>query len=173
MLSGLVNKLVEYLRLLLFMAAVLIGVQAPGFIQQYENTLAAHLAEAKRSVTPFMQDANLHTNGDIHALIERYQQNQDAAVRDGGDNIEELLQRVEYLERMLEQLSTNALQRGYYALLQPDPELFSEVSAAYDYRVPLNATAIIWGLCCGIVLAGLFDLFIGLFLWMLPTRQKV
>lgn len=172
MLSALVNKLTEYLRLLAFMMAVLIGVQLPGFIQQYENTLAAHLAEAQRNLAPFLQDARLHTNGDIQALIQRYQQNPDIAVRDGGDNIEQLRQRVDYLASMAQQLQANPVLQGWYVLAQPDGELFAEVRAAYDYRVPLNGAAIIWGLCCGVILAAFFDLIIGLFRWILPVRRQ-
>ncbi|WP_343845457.1 DUF2937 family protein [Bowmanella denitrificans] len=171
-LVGLLKKCNEYLRLMLFMAALLAGVQLPGFVQQYEDAVLAHLAEARLALAPFERDARIHTQGDVTALIKRYQQNSDAAVRDGAASIQQLLQRVIYLEQVAEQLQANALVRGWYALLQPDSELFAEVQSYYDYRVPLNLTAIIWGLTCGILFAAVFDFVVALLVWMLPKRRS-
>ena len=166
MLSTLAGKCADYLRLLLFMAAVLVGIQLPGFIQQYENSLQAHLAEAKLSLQPFVRDAQIHTGGSLAALIERYQQNPDLAVRAGGGNIATLAQRVSYLENLLSELAGQPWQRAWYSLVSPDPALFAEVRQQYDYQVPLNLAAIGWGLVFGLLVMLLLDLLLGL-LWLI------
>lgn len=162
MLSSLAGKCADYLRLLLFMAAVLVGVQLPGFVQQYENALQAHLAEARLSLAPFVRDAQIHTGGSLQALIARYQQNADMAVRAGGSNIQALAERVSYLEQRLDKLSGNPLQRAWHSLIRPDKPLFNEVRRQYDYQVPLDLAAIGWGLVVGLIVMVLLDILLGL-----------
>lgn len=170
MILGLLRTCHGYLRLLIFMAALLAGLQLPAFIQHYENTLLAHLSEARQSLQPFLQDARVHTGGDLNQLIERYQQNDDTAIRDGGNSLQVLVKRHEYLQRLADRLSESQFQRIWYGLFETDPLLFSEARQRYDYQVTLNGQAIGWGLISGLLIMVLFDLFCGL--CTLPFRAR-
>lgn len=162
MIGSLLRTCHGYLRLLIFMAALLAGLQLPAFIQQYESTLLAHLSEARQSLQPFLLDARVHTEGDLNKLIERYQQNADIAIRDGGNSLQGLVKRHEYLHKLADRLSESQLQRIWYGLFAPDPVLFSEARQQYDYQIILNAQAIGWGLISGLLIMMLFDLCCGL-----------
>ena len=50
------RKILDYLRLLLFTGGVLIGVQVPGFIDQYGKSLEAHLLESSQSLKEFQRE---------------------------------------------------------------------------------------------------------------------
>ncbi|ALS98594.1 DUF2937 family protein [Lacimicrobium alkaliphilum] len=162
MIRGVLRTCHGYLRLLIFMAALLAGLQLPAFIHHYENTLLAHLSEARQSLQPFLQDARVHTGGDLNKLIERYRQNADTAIRDGGNSLQALVKRHEYLQNLADRLSESQLQRIWYGLFDTDPVLFSEARQHYDYQITLNGQAIGWGLISGLLIMMFFDLFCGL-----------
>lgn len=162
-------KLTGYVRLAAFMLAVLVGVQVPGFIQQYEQALHAHLAEVRHNLAPFLGDANRHTGGDLKALIARYLANSDSAIRDGGDSLKGMVERETYLSNHAQQLAGQGVTRAWYSLVEHDVQIFEQVRAGYDYRVPLELSAIIWGVSCGILLLLLLDLCLGMLSW--PFRH--
>ncbi|MDF2178141.1 DUF2937 family protein [Aliiglaciecola sp. CAU 1673] len=166
-------KLADYLRLGTFMLAVLIGVQLPGFIQQYEDALQARLAEVRHNLAPFLADAKRHSGGDLNALIARYLANSDEAISDGGKSLKQMVEREAYLADLTQQLASSAVTRAWYALAAPDQEIFKQVRAGYDYRVPLDISAILWGLSCGVLLLILLDMLLGLLAWPFkrPERQ--
>lgn len=169
MISGLLRTCHGYLRLLIFMAALLAGLQLPAFIQHYENTLLAHLSEAHLSLQPFQQDARVHTDGDLNKLIARYRQNADAAIRDGGNSLQDLVQRRDYLQKLVNRLSASQFERIWYGLFDTDAALFSTARQQYDYQVVLNQQAIAWGLISGLLLMVLYDLLFAL--CALPFRR--
>lgn len=171
MIRGLLRSCHGYLRLVIFMAAVLAGLQLPAFMQHYQNTVLAHLQEARQSLQPFEQDARIHTGGDLNRLIERYRNNTDAAIQDGGDSLQALVVRHQYLQQLAQRLSGSRLQRLWYTLADADPSLFTEARQGYDYQIVLNAQAIGWGLVSGLVLMVMLDLFVGLCLLPFTMRR--
>jgi hypothetical protein len=48
-----IKHLMDYLRLVLFVCGVLVGIQVPGFVDQYGQRLEAHQLEAKLSLAEF------------------------------------------------------------------------------------------------------------------------
>ena len=66
----------------LFTLAFLIGVQLPGFIQQYSQRLSGHLAEAENQLQQYQNLADLHFNGQLTQLVSRYQSNPDPAINE-------------------------------------------------------------------------------------------
>jgi len=67
----------DYLRLILFAAGLLTGVQVPAFVDQYQKRLDAHMLEAKQSLSGFQQTADRYFAGDVQPLITHYRNNQD------------------------------------------------------------------------------------------------
>ena len=88
-----IKHLMDYLRLVLFVCGVLIGIQVPGFVDQYGQRLEAHQLEAKQSLGEFQHDANRFFGGDINKLIRHYRQNNDPVFSAGGESIESIYQR--------------------------------------------------------------------------------
>ncbi|GGD53533.1 DUF2937 family protein [Lacimicrobium alkaliphilum] len=170
MIKGLLRTCHGYFRITLFMAALLAGLQLPAFILHYENTVLAHLSEARQSLQPFIADARVHTDGDLNKLIQRYRQNADAAVRAGGISVNTLVKRRDYLEELAMRLQASQWHRIWHGLFDTDPRLFAEAREHYDYQIVLNATAIGWGLVSGLLVMVLFDLLSAL--CTLPFRRR-
>lgn len=142
-----------YVRLLCFAAGLLAGVQVPGFIQQYEVVVSAHLAEARRALEPFAAIAERHFNADLADLIAHYQANPDAVIGETGDGVAALAARVAHLEAERAALSGPWYRSAWHVGAGGDRELLRETAAGYNYRVPLQPTAIAWGLGIGLLLA--------------------
>jgi len=66
------NLLQTYSRLLLFAAALLLGIQIPSFIDQYEKRVDAHFQEVSINISGFQNTADLMFGGDLQQLIAYY-----------------------------------------------------------------------------------------------------
>ncbi|AWL11748.1 hypothetical protein HMF8227_01270 [Saliniradius amylolyticus] len=155
--------LLNYLRLGIFVALLLSGVQVPAFIDQYQDTVTAHLSEARQNLAPYRQDAERFTDGRLDALIVRYLGNSDPAIVAGGRNLRALVARVTYLNDLNQRLSQqNSLQNAWLMMLQPDRQLLSEAQQSYSYQIQLNPVAIGWGVFSGLLGLILIDLLFGI-----------
>ncbi|MDC0601963.1 DUF2937 family protein, partial [Aliiglaciecola sp.] len=87
----------DYLRLILFASSVLVGVQVPGFISQYEQRVDAHLIEAKQNLQGFQFTADRYFNGDMKKLIAHYRASDDEVFIQDANSIESIYSRVSLL----------------------------------------------------------------------------
>lgn len=146
------------LRLLLFATGLLIGVQVPGFVHQYQVVVNAHLVEARRALEPFEAIAGRHFRGDLHALIAHYRINADRVIGETGDGVAALVARVAHLEAERAALAMPWYARTWHVAAAADRALLREAAAGYDYRVSLQPAAAAWGLGAGLLLSLLADL---------------
>lgn len=142
-----------YVRLLCFAAGLLAGVQVPGFIEQYQVVVNAHLAEARRALAPFAAIAGRHYGGDLDRLIAHYRAQPDAVIGETGAGVAALAARVAHLEAERAALSGPWYRSAWHVAAGGDRELLRETAAGYDYRVPLQPAAVAWGLGSGLLLA--------------------
>lgn len=151
------RTLFDYLRLLTFFAAALLGVQLPGLVEQYGQNLAAREAEAARALAPFQADAERHTEGDIDALIERYRASGDPLFTDGGQSISQLAERHEQLAGALAQFRSSPWAAWWHTFVHPVKDVREQVLAQYSYTVKLTPEAIGMGLLLGLLIASLLE----------------
>jgi len=142
-----------YLRLILFALGLLIGIQAPGFVDQYSKRVSAHYVEAQKNFAGFQRTANLYFGGSIEALIAHHESSSDAVFKDEAKNVAVIYVRLKKLA-----LETNAMNHPLYSRIfhvafYPDEEILNETMAAYSYTVPLNQEAILCGLIAASLLA--------------------
>ncbi len=168
--NWLVKKCGEYTRVLLFFCAALSGIQVPAFVSQFETIVEQRWQEANLALAPFQQDAHRYTNGNLVALIERYRSNSDAAIRDGGDNIQQLWQREQELKQLVDGLSGGLSNDIRFVVIHPSHSLLDQTWQAYDFLIPLTQTAIVVGLIVGFLFVLLFDLLFACF--RLPFRKQ-
>lgn len=147
----------SYLRLALFALGLLVGVQVPGFIDDYSKRVEAHLSESQQSLKGFRETARRFFKGDLVALVEHYQVSKDPVMRSDAESVETLVERAQFLE-----LEAKAMQGPWYAQIwhlasAADPELVEETLAAYRYQVLLAPEAIAWGIACAMLLAWLLE----------------
>jgi hypothetical protein len=161
--------------LALFALGLLVGVQVPGFIDDYSKRVEAHRLESEQSLTGFRETATRFFNGDLQALVTHYQASNDPVMRSDAQSVGYLVERASFLE-----LEWQAMQGPWYGQVwhlatAADRELMNETYSAYRYQVLLEPQAIAWGLVCALLLAWLVEsllLMIGVLLGV-GRSQKV
>jgi hypothetical protein len=142
-----------YIRLILFIGGVLLGIQIPGFVDQYGKRLEAHYLESMNSLRQFKVDAQKYFDGDMQKLIDHYRENGDPVFQDGGDSIQSIYDRHLLLENAVKTFKKDLWHAYYQALLKPVGDIQNEALASYSYSVKLDLGAIVFGLTCGLILA--------------------
>ena len=155
----------DYLRLLLFCAGVLAGIQVPGFIDQYQKSLQAHLAEAQQQLAGFQRDADHYFGGDLQQLINHYATSTDPVFSAGGGNLKDLVTRQQQLQQALHNFNGHFWQPYQQVLLHPVSDIRQEVWQHFSYQLLLKPEAIVFGLLSGLLLAMLIESLLGAFFW--------
>lgn len=170
----LITKLGDYLKLSILLIGLLIGVQVPGFVAQYGHNLDARVAESSRNVAQFQDDADQYFHGDLDKLIAHYAQKNDPVMVSGGQSIEALVTRNQQLVNAQQSFHQTFYSPYVHVLISPIDEIRAQVWANYDYQVVLNVSAIVVGLCCGLLLLALleFTLFVAIALWRRAFIRK-
>ncbi|MFQ6372307.1 DUF2937 family protein [Shewanella sp. YIC-542] len=163
----------DYLRLLLFFAGTLAGLQIPGFVDQYGKSLQAHLAEANRQLAGFQADAERYFGGNLEQLIAHYAASNDPIFNAGGDNLSSMAQRRYLLQDALQRFQRNAYSPYSELLLHPLADIRREVWQHYSHNVLLKPDAMAFGLLSGLLLAMATEALLGLLWCMLrwPWRR--
>ncbi len=151
----------DYLRLGIFALGLLVGVQVPGFVDQYEKRVSARLDEAQLNLAGFQVTADKYFSGSLKRLIEHYQASDDIVFKQDAVSIQSIYDRVELLRQEAQRLSGNQLFQAWHVMLNANQQLFDETVESYSYTVMLNPFALIWGICGALTLAMLLDLLIG------------
>ena len=76
---------------LVFAVTLLLGIQIPSFLQQYEHRVDAHYQEAKRQLNQLQIIADLYFSGDLQALLTQHQNSDIALFRTEASLIENSL----------------------------------------------------------------------------------
>lgn len=173
MLNKIAGKTFEYIRLALFLAGVLIGVQLPSFVDQYKKSVQAHLLEARKNLSQFQADADKHFGGSMEKLIKHYLNQNDKIVRKGGQNLTEVYIRLNKIEAHNKKLKTAILGGVFEVIIFPDSEILDEVWGNYSYTVPLNSLAIIWGISAGLAFAILGDILLAVFIRITGIKRLI
>lgn len=164
--------LMSYLRLLLFTFGLLVGLQAPGFINSYGQRVEAHVLESREALSGFKETAERFFNGDLQALIRHYRSSDDPVFNSDANSIESLLIRNQALEAEWQVLQGGWLQRTWHVLAQPDPQLREETLKGYTYQVLLVPEAIAWGVSAGLVLALSVESLLRLLGWLVLSARR-
>jgi hypothetical protein len=153
-----------YLRLVAFAIGLLVGVQAPGFVDQYAKRVGAHYLEAQHNFAGFQQAANQYFNGDVSALVAHHLASSDVVFKGEAKTIGDLFARIRALSAELAALNGPSVARLVHIIVNPDRDILQETVAAYSYAVPLSPEAIAYGVITGLVLALAVELILaGLF----------
>jgi hypothetical protein len=163
----------SYLRLVLFTAGLLIGVQIPGFISDYSKRVEAHLIEAQKSLGGYNDTAQRFFKGDVQALIQHYRSSDDPVFRTDADNINNLLTRTQTLDREWLALQGPWYMRAYHVLTAADPDIRKETWNGYSWQVLLSPEVIGWGLVCALLFSLVIESFVLFIDWVFVGRHHV
>ena len=136
----------RYMLKLAFALSLLVGLQLPNFLVQYEHRLDAHYLEAQRQLLQYQNLANQYFSGDLHALIAKHENSDVLLFHKEALLIEKLADRVDLLEAKKKALQGGLLARLYFLASQINSPLFLETKENYNAEVVLNKDSIIIGL---------------------------
>lgn len=165
----------SYLRLALFALGLLVGVQVPGFIDDYSKRVEAHRIESEQGLKGFRETARRFFKGDLVALVGHYQASADPVMRSDAQSLGTLVERSAFLEREAKAMQGPWYGQVWHLATAADHELMEETFAAYRYQVLLAPEAIAWGIACAMLLAWLLEslaLLVGMLLGV-GRSQKV
>jgi hypothetical protein len=143
--------------LALFALGLLVGVQVPGFIEDYNKRVDAHRLESEQSLTGFRETARRFFQGDLQALVTHYQASDDPVMRSDAQSVGYLVDRASFLEREWQAMQQPWYGQVWHLATAADRELMDETYSAYRYQVLLAPQAIAWGLVCALLLAWLVE----------------
>ena len=150
-----------YSRLFIFACGLLLGIQVPNFVDQYERRIDAHYLEVSANISGFKSTADLLFSGDMEALITYYAKSNDLVFESDAQSIRGIMDRYNRISNEQQALSRNILAAAMHVLLYADDEFLDETFEQYGYTVPLNMLAVEWGLAIALLLTIAIDL--GLF----------
>jgi len=150
-----------YSRLFIFACGLLLGIQVPNFVDQYERRIDAHYLEVSANISGFKSTADLLFSGDMEALITYYAKSNDLVFESDAQSIRGIVDRYNRISNEQQALSRNILAAAMHVLLYADDEFLDETFEQYGYTVPLNMFAVEWGLAIALLLTIAIDL--GLF----------
>ncbi|PYY85397.1 DUF2937 domain-containing protein [Pseudomonas sp. TKO26] len=145
--------LLSYLRLVLFAAGLLVGVQVPGFISDYAKRVEAHLIESQNSLRGFQGTAQQFFKGDLNALVAHYRASEDPVFRSDADSLSGLLQRQLALDKQYQAMQGPWYIRLLQVALAADPQIRKETWDGYSYQILLTPEAMIWGMSGAMLLS--------------------
>lgn len=151
--------LYRYLMILVACVAMLIGLQVPNFVDQYQKRVDAHLREVRVNLQPFLDVATKYFGGDINKLIELHRNSAEKPFQEEGAAIAKMVQRKLRFEADLAALNTNLFLRTLHVVLHADREILDEALAQYSYAVPLDRDALIFGAAFALFLLLSVELF--------------
>jgi hypothetical protein len=155
------SLLKTYSRLFIFAGGLLVGIQVPNFIDQYERRIDAHYLEVSANISGFQSTADLLFSGDIQALITYYVDSNDLVFESDAQSIRSIVARYNRISNEREAMSGNILTAAMHVILYADDEFIGETFEQYGYTIPLNMLAVEWGLAIALLLTITIDL--GLF----------
>jgi hypothetical protein len=155
------SLLKTYSRLFIFAGGLLLGIQVPNFIDQYERRIDAHYLEVSANISGFQSTADLLFSGDMEALISYYVDSNDSVFESDAQSIGSIVDRYDRISSEREALSGNIFAASMHVILNADNEFMDETFEQYGYTIPLNLLAIEWGLAIALLLTTALDL--GLF----------
>jgi hypothetical protein len=145
--------LTGYLRLIVFAIGLLVGVQVPGFVDQYVKRVSAHQIEAAKNFSGFQDTANRNFGGDVEALIAHHASSGDVTFKEEAQDIRDIYSRLTALTAEMTALRAPLMRQILHIVFNADPAILAETRAAYSYTVPLNPSAIVCGVGIGAILA--------------------
>lgn len=132
-------------RLFFFGVALLVGIQVPAFMGEYQTRVDAHFQEVSINIAGFQRTADAEFGGDLDALVTYYRESTDRVFRSDADSLQTIVDRYRRFYAEQQVMQGNSLLAVWHVLSGADQELMTETRSQYTYTVPLDSIAIQWG----------------------------
>lgn len=152
----------RYFMVAVFGICLLFGIQAPGFIDQYEKRIDAHFREVVENLRGFQEVADRFHGGDLAALIAKHRASGDSTFMGEAEPIERMAARKVRFAREKAALSTGFPGKAMHVLLAGDREIVEETYSAYSREIRLDKLSILSGLGTAFAICLVLELVFGL-----------
>ncbi len=168
------SKIHHYVSMLIFTAALMLGVQLPNFVDQYVKRMEAHLKEAQIQYDEYMKIARGFPGGTIEALIKKHEQSEDPTFRASAEPLRKTVQRKNFYSSEINALSGSFWSQTWHILIAPDKNIAKDTYNSYTANLPLNTDAAICGLSFGLLASLILEFFWSTFLRLFrrPKRRE-
>lgn len=140
----------RYLMIAVFGSGLLLGIQAPNFIDQYGHRIDAHFREVSENLRGFQEIADRFHGGDLRALVRHHRSNPDSTFRAEAEPIERMAARKARFAREKAALESAFPLRALHVLLRGDRETLDETYAGYSTTLRLDRLAVFSGLAAAL-----------------------
>ena len=155
--------LYRYLLIFIACVALLLGIQIPTFVDQFEKRLDAHLQEVQTNLKGYRDIADRDFNGSMEALIRKHKDSSDMVFRDEAAPIETMYLRYLHFKDQQAALQTSLPGKVLYLARHGDRDLMRETYASYSFAIPLDSTAIYSGFALVAIMLLLVEFVSGVF----------
>lgn len=139
------DLLYRYLMIIVACAALLLGLQVPNFVDQYQKRVDAHLREVTVNLQPFQAIADKYFAGDMDKLIALHRGSSEKPFQEEGSALEQMVQRKLRFEADLAALQASLPVKSFRVFFNGDPEMIDETLGQFSYNVPMNQDALFFG----------------------------
>jgi hypothetical protein len=163
----------RYIMIAVFGFCLLIGIQAPNFIDQYAKRIDAHYLEVEENLRGFQAIADRFHGGDLAALIAKHRSSRDSTFAGEAEPIERMAARKARFAKEREALRTGFSGRVAHVLIGGDREILAETYSAYERDIRLDKQAVLSGLAAAVAICLLLESLFGLGKRLLgPSRTR-
>ena len=157
-LNNMLSVLKRYSLQLVFTISLLLGLQLPNFLQQYELRLQGHFVEAQQHLAEFQSLADKYFAGDLNALITKHKSSKDSLYREEALVIENTYSRVQFLQQKIDNLDQPIWYRLGELTQQIKDPIVNETWTGYQANVLLNQQAILVGVVAAVSMMLLLEI---------------
>jgi len=152
------NTIYRYFLIVIACASILLGIQIPSFVDQYEKRLDAHFIEAGNNLRGYQDIADKFFGGSIDSLLDKHERSLDETFKEEARPIRNIFERYRRFAKAKLSLDTGLPGKIVFIVTQGDKELIDETVASYSYTVPLNGAAVACGFMVMAVMVLLMEL---------------
>lgn len=167
--------LYRYFLILVACAALLLGIQIPNFVDQYEKRLDAHLIEVQNNLRGYQELADRHYDGSVMALIKKHEESEDEADREEALPIRNIYERYLRFKSEKRSLETGLAGKVAFIIAKRDRELINETYTNYSFTIPLNRSAVVSGAVSAALVLVVIELLLKIISWLFrsPRRRSI
>jgi hypothetical protein len=152
------SLIIRYISIALACLALLLGIQIPNFVDQYQKRVDAQWTEASINIKAFQVIADQLHGGSMQALLQKHEASTDPTFRAEAKAIRNLWERFQLLEREQAAMQKGLISKVGRVLFGGIREIKKATWSQYSFGLILNRAAIWSGLLSVLITLGLYEL---------------
>lgn len=143
---------------IIFAIGVLLFMQVPHFIDQYEQRLGGYYQAQVKNLAQYQQIANQQHQGNLSALIDEFESSSKRSVQQTGNHVREMNEQTEQLKKDVTVLASDSFVKKFSHIVTTlKVDIARAVMQTYKPAFPLSVEGLMCGLLGGVVLSLLFN----------------